>query len=179
MKAAGYQKRALDTWFLVGSRNLYTRRQIVDTKSNILVTINSIFISVVLGALYMNLEEDPHLIWGIGPMIITNLLSITFAIFATRPNLRDGKFTPQELEEKNAALITFDDFYQMPEQQYLEAVNQMMEDPDFIYRTIKKDMYRLGVNLSKRYRYIQLSYDIFLIGLTISIILFGACHMLL
>lgn len=176
-KVEGYPERGIETWFRVTSKNLYTRRQIVDTKSNILVTINSIIISVILGSLYSQLDEDPHLIWAIGPMILTNLLSITFAIFATRPVLRKGLFNKEEIQNQTARLMTFDDFYRMSEEDYEWAVGEMMKDGDFLYSTIKKDIYYLGVDLNKRYRNIQTSYNIFLIGLTISLLLFGTCHL--
>ena len=56
----GSPERGIETWFRLASKNLYTRRQIVDTKSNILITVNAIIISVVLGSLYPRLSEDSH-----------------------------------------------------------------------------------------------------------------------
>ena len=79
-KIEGYPDRGLETWFRLSSKNLYTRRQIVDTKSSILITVNSIIISVILGSLYTELDNDPHLIFGIVPMIITNLVSIALSL---------------------------------------------------------------------------------------------------
>ena len=72
--------------------------------------------------------------------------------------------------------MTFDDFYKMPEAEYEMAVDRLMEDRDFLYKTIKKDIHRLGVELSQRYRHIRRSYDIFLGGLIISVFMFGLCH---
>ncbi len=177
-KIEGYPEKGIETWFRITSKNLYTRRQIVDTKSNILITVNSIIISVILGSLYTQMDEDPHLIWGIGPMILTNMLSITFAIFATRPNLRTGEFSPEEVQSKSARLMTFDDFNKMSEEDYERAVTEMMQDGDFLYRTLKRDIYHLGVDLGKRYKSIQIAYNVFLFGLTISLFFFGMCHVL-
>jgi hypothetical protein len=81
-KVEGVPERGIETWFRLASRNLYIRRQIVDTKSNILVTVNSIILSVILGSLYAKLDDDPHLIWAITPKILTNIVSMAFAIFA-------------------------------------------------------------------------------------------------
>jgi hypothetical protein len=140
------------------------------------VTVNSIIISVILGSLYTQLDEDPHLIFAIGPMILTNLLSISFAIFATRPILRKGTFDKESVKNKSIQLMTFDDFYKMSESDYEWAVGELMQDGDLLYSTIKKDIYTLGVDLNKRYRSIQMAYNVFLIGLTISIVMFGSCH---
>jgi len=73
--------------------------------------------------------------------------------------------------------MTFDDFFKMPEEEYEWAVNEMMQDKNFLYSNITRDIYYLGVDLGKRYHNIQISYNIFLIGLTISLFLFGFCHL--
>lgn len=51
-KAEAFPERGIETWFRLASRNLYTRRQIVDTKANLLITINSLILSVVLTVAY-------------------------------------------------------------------------------------------------------------------------------
>ncbi|HFA50689.1 MAG TPA: hypothetical protein ENJ95_16905 [Bacteroidetes bacterium] len=175
-KVEGYPERGIETWFRVTLRNLYTRRQIVDTKSNILITVNSIILSIILGSLYPRLDNDPHLLWAIIPMVLTNLFSIAYAIFATRPVLASGKFTKEEIKEKKAGLMTFDDFSKMPFEDYDWAIDEMMGDKDFLYGTMKRDIYRLGVDLRKRYHNIQVAYNIFLFGITVSIVAFGVCH---
>jgi len=177
-KVEGFPERGLETWFRLSSKNLYTRRQIVDTKSSILITINSIIISVILGSLYTQLDDDPHLIYGIIPMTITNLVSIAFAVFATRPKIREGKFSKEKVANKSASLMTFDDFSNVTLEEYEWAVEEMMTDRVFLYNTIKKDIYYLGLDLNHRYKFIRIAYNVFLWGLTISIFFFGMCHVM-
>jgi hypothetical protein len=175
-KTDSIPEKGIETWFRLASKNLYTRRSIVDTKSNILVTVNSIIMSIVLGSLYARLDQDPHLVWAIGPMVLTNITSMTFAIFATRPRIQKGVFSSEEIATGTAGLMTFDDFYKMPQAEYEAAISRIMEDRDFLYGTIKRDIHRLGLDLSRRYRMIRISYDVFLIGIIISVLMFGACH---
>tara|TARA_R110001599_G_scaffold68366_3_gene192574 strand:+ start:1276 stop:1875 length:600 start_codon:yes stop_codon:yes gene_type:complete len=177
-KLEGYPDRGIETWFKLASKNLYTRRQIVDTKSNILITINAIILSVVLGSLYPKLDDDPHLLWGIIPMVLTNVISIAYATVATRPKMSTGVFTKQDIESKTSALMTFDDFYKMSLEDYEHAIGELMQNGTFLYRTITRDIHRLGVDLSKRYKNIQIAYNVFLTGLIISVIVFGLCHMI-
>ncbi|WP_020568892.1 Pycsar system effector family protein [Neolewinella persica] len=175
-KADTIPEKGIETWFRLASKNLYTRRQIVDTKSNILVTVNSIIMSIVLGSLYPRLAQDPHLLWAVGPMVLTNISSMTFAIFATRPKIQRGLFSSEEITSGTAGLMTFDDFYKMPLSDYEAAISQVMEDREFLYGTIKRDIHRLGVDLSRRYSMIRISYDVFLFGTILSVFMFGACH---
>lgn len=175
-KMEGFPERGIETWYRLASKNLYTRRQIVDTKSNILITVNSIMISALLGTLYPRLGEDPHLIYGIVPIVLGNLISIAYAIFATRPNLGKGVFEDADVKNHKANLITFDDYYRMPQATYETALDEMMKDGSFLYGTIKRELYHLGVDLSRRYNSIRIAYNVFLIGLTIGLFAFSLCH---
>ncbi len=177
-KVEDYPERGIETWFRLTSKNLYTRLSIVDTKSNIVMTVNTIIMSVALGSIYPLLSDDPHLIYGLAPLIIGNVISITFAIFATRPRIRKGRFDRQHVLDKNAALMTFDDFYAADFEDYKWSIHQIMQDKNFLYSTIIQDIYDVGVDLAHRYRYLRVAYQVFLVGIITSVILFGMCHAL-
>ncbi len=176
LKAEAKPERGIETWFRLASKNLYARLQIVDTKANILITANAIIISMVLGTLYTRLDDDPHLIFAVGGLVITNVLSISFAILATIPKSWEKKSGIVDLDSVD--LMTFEDFSDMKLADYSESVMRTMSDGKTLYPSIIKDIYELGVKLSKKYRLIRISYLIFLYGIIISIILFGACHLL-
>ncbi len=175
-KAAKSPERGIETWFRLASRNLYTRRKIVDSKASMLVTINALILSVVLGTVYENLSDDPHLVYAVVPLVLTNLISIAFAIFASKPRLQRGVFTEQDLLERRVSLMTFDDFYAMTAEEYEHAVDRVMQDRALLYGSMKRDIYRLGVDLSRRYINIQRAYGVFLFGIVLATVMFGLCH---
>ena len=173
-KVESRPERGIETWFRLASKNLYTRLQIVDTKANILITANAIIISVTLGSLYPRLDDDYHLIFAVGGLIITNVLSITFAILATIPDAWKKK--PQVTNLESAHLMTFEDFSGMQLLDYRESVVKTIQDGDTLYPSIITDIHSLGLRLSKKYKLIRSSYLIFLYGIILSILLFGVCH---
>lgn len=175
-KAESRPERGIETWFRLASKNLYTRLQIVDTKANILITANAIIISVVLGSLYSRLDEDPHLIFAVGGLVITNVLSISFAILATIPKSWVQKDAQLSLDSVD--LMTFEDFSGMKFSDYNDSVMNIIEDGQTLYPSIIKDIYELGVKLARKYRLIRISYLIFLYGIIVSVFMFGACHSL-
>ena len=175
-EAAKTPQRGIETWFRLASRNLYTRRKIVDSKASMLVTINALILSVVLGTVYEQLSDDPHLVYAVVPLILTNLISIAFAIFASKPRLERGVFSEQDLLERRVSLMTFDDFYAMTGDEYERALDRVMQDPVLLYGTMKRDIYRLGVDLSRRYIHIQRAYGVFLFGIVLATVMFGLCH---
>jgi len=177
LKAEGKPERGIETWFRLTSKNLYTRLQIVDTKANILITSNSIMISVVLGSLYTRLDQDPHLIFAVGGMILTNVLSISFSIIATLPG-QQGNPTNDSESDLKRDLMTFDGFEDMPRDQYSSSVMSLIEQGDTLYPSMITDIYNLGIVLSRKYRLIRWSYLIFLYGIILSILAFALCHIL-
>ena len=177
-EAANTPQRGIDTWFRLASRNLYTRRKIVDSKASILVTINALILSVVLGTVYGHLSDEPHLVYAVVPLVLTNLISIAFAIFASKPQLARGVFSEQDLLDRCVSLMTFDDFYAMSADEYAQAVDRVMQDRDLLYGTMKRDIYRLGVDLSRRYTHLQRAYGVFLFGIVLATVMFGLCHAL-
>ena len=51
-------------------------------------------------------------------------------------------------------------------------MKEMMKDGEYLYNSLIKDIYFLGVVLGKKYRLLRISYTIFMFGLIISIFLF-------
>lgn len=174
LKAEAKPERGIETWFRLVSKNLYTRLQIVDTKANILITANAIIISMVLGTLYSRLDDDPHLIYAVAGLVLTNVFSISFAIFATIPKAWNKKNKVNNLESTN--FMTFEDISGMGLSEYIDLVMKTMEDGHTLYPSIITDVHGLGVKLAKKYSLIRTSYLIFLYGIIFSTFLFALCH---
>ena len=173
-KVEGKPERGVETWFRLASKNLYSRLQIVDTKANILITTNAIIISVVLGTLYSQLDEDPHMIFAVGGLVLTNVLSITFAILATIPKPFEQR---SELVDSKD-LMTFEGFASMGVDEYRTSVINILEQGETLYPSIITDIHNLGVTLARKYKLIRISYLVFLYGVIISVILFALCHII-
>ena len=176
LKAEGKPERGIETWFRLASKNLYARLQIVDAKANILITANAIIISVVLGTLYTRLDQDPHLIYAVSGLVITNVLSISYAIIAALP--KSFSQNPSSKEMTNIDLMTFDDFHHMSLADYTTSVMSVIENGNTLYPSIITDIHGLGVVLARKYRLIRISFLVFLYGIIISVLLFGGCHLL-
>ncbi len=168
--------RGVETWFRLASKNLYTRLTIIDTKSNILITANAIIISVVLGSVYPKVDQDPHLIYAVIGLIVTNILSITFAILATIPN--SWKKQDKITNLASADLMTFEEFSGMEVSDYRRCVVNMLDDDGLLYSSMITDIHMLGVRLARKYKLIRISYLIFLYGVIISVLHFSICHYL-
>ena len=55
---------------------------------------------------------------------------------------------------------------------YLKAVKEMMKDDEHLYSTLLKNQYELGKILAKKFRLVKLAYNIFMIGIIITVAVF-------
>ena len=170
-KVAPRSERGVETLFRLLSKNQYTLNTMIDTKSNILISINALILSLILGTVMSQFDTDPHLIYPVILILITNLTSIAYAIFATRPELIHGKKETQNL-------MFYGNFQEMGEVEYVENISKLMNQGDELYKTIAKDTYYLGKTIDRKFKLLRKSFNIFLIGITISVIAFVGCHAL-
>ncbi|MEP3837772.1 MAG: Pycsar system effector family protein [Algibacter sp.] len=170
-KVAPRSERGVETLFRLLSKNQYTLNTMIDTKSNILISINALILSLILGTVMSQLNNDPHLIYPIVMILFTNLASITFAIFATRPELVHGKSEAENL-------MFYGNFQDMEEDEYVSSITKLMNEGDELYKTIAKDTYHLGRTIDRKFKLLRKSFNIFLIGIILSVVAFIACHAL-
>jgi hypothetical protein len=95
-----------------------------------------------------------------------------FSILATRPNISQGTFTQQEIEEKNVNLLFFGNFYRMDFDDYRAGMITLINDNEFLYGSLIRDVYAQGIVLGRKYRLLRASYNVFMFGLVISVIAF-------
>lgn len=170
--------RGIETMFRTTSQNHLMLSQMADNKANILITINSIILSVVVSVLVRKLEENPRLVIPTIMLITVCLATTVFAILATRPNLSDGRFTRDDIKGKRTNLLFFGNFHGMNVEDYAWSMKEMMKDADYLYGSLIKDIYYLGKVLGRKYKFLRIAYNIFMFGFVLSIISFIIAFMM-
>ncbi len=169
---SGRPERGIETMFRITSQNHITLSEMADSKANIMVSINAIILSVVVSVLFRKLEEFPDLLVPTIMLVASCLLTIVYAVLATRPNISSGKFTTEDIKNKKTNLLFFGNFHGMQLENYEWGVKEMMKDSDFLYGSIIKDIYFNGRVLARKYKLLRISYSIFMFGFVASILAF-------
>jgi hypothetical protein len=164
--------RGVETMFRITSENHMTLSGMADAKANIMISINSIILSILVGILIRKFEEYPNLVIPTLIIVVVCLCAIVFAILATRPNVSSGKFTRSDIMQKRTNLLFFGNFHRMQLDDYMWGMKEMLKDGDYLYGSLIKDIYFLGVVLGKKYRMLRISYTIFMFGFVIAILSF-------
>ena len=168
-------ERGIETMFRVAMRNHITLSDIADTKANILLSVNAIIVSMALSNLIPKLDSpsNAHLITPTVIFILFTVASMILSVLATRPNVTEGKFTKEDVANKKVNLIFFGNFHKMSLDDFEWAMGEMMQDRDYLYSSLKKDLYFLGLVLDKKYKILRITYTVFMIGIIISVIAFA------
>jgi HD superfamily phosphodiesterase len=164
--------RGVDTMFRVTARNQINLNSIADNKSNILISVNAIIISIIITMLAGNIGNMSQDIFPILIFLFICLVTIIIAIMSTRPNIVNSSFTREDIRNKNVDLTFFGNFIKLNYDDYLKAVKEMMTDDDHLYSTLLKNQYELGKILAKKFRLVKIAYNVFMIGIIITVIVF-------
>jgi predicted metal-dependent HD superfamily phosphohydrolase len=164
--------RGIDTVFRITSNNNQRLSSQADSKAHILIQVNAIIISVLLSLLLRKIEDHTNLAIPATLLLFVNLITIIFSILATRPHIPPGTFTKADLDEKKVNLLFFGNFYRMTLEEYAGGMLIMMEDKDFLYGSLIRDVYFQGIALGKKYRWLRWSYNTFMYGLIASVLAF-------
>ena len=165
-------ERTIQTMFRITSGNSQRLSDQADTKAHIMISVNSIIISILLSVLIRRIDENSNLTIPALLILLVNLLTLVFAILATRPNVPHGTFNLDDLENKKVNLLFFGNFYRMNFEEYCEGMFKVMDDKYFLYLSLLRDVYQQGVILGKKYRMLKIAYNIFMYGLIVSVLAF-------
>ena len=164
--------RSIATVFRIMANNHISLSQMADSKANILISVNSIILSIIISTLFEKLQTDPNLQIPVALIVTVCVLSIVFGILATRPNVTSGKFTRDDIANKRTNLLFFGNFHNVSLDDYNWGMNEMLVDKDYMNTSMIKDNYFLGVVLAKKYRYLRIAYNVFMFGLVIAMLAF-------
>lgn len=165
-------ERGVETMFRVTSTNHLQLSALADNKANIMISVNSIILSIVVTVLVRKLEEYPNYMIPTFLLVVTCLTAMVFAILATRPKVSTGVVTKEDIDKKQGNLLYFGNFHQMSLSDYKGGMHALMEDGNYLYDSMITDVYHLGKVLSEKYRMLRKSYNIFMFGFVISVISF-------
>ncbi len=168
-------EKAIQSVYRITLRNHIKLSDIADTKANILLSVNAIIISIAISNLIPKLDNasNHYLIIPSVIFMLFTVISIVLSVLATRPNVTSGKFTKEDVTNKKVNLLFFGNFHKMNLDEFEWAMNEMINDKDYIYSSMTKDLYFLGLVLQRKYKILRLTYSIFMTGIVISVIAFA------
>lgn len=172
--------RGVETMFRTTYQTHNNLSAMADHKANMMLSINTICISIIASTLIPRIMDgnNNRLIIPTAILLIVCLISMIYATLSTRPKITEGNISKEDIEKRKANLLFFGNFYNMQLPDFQWGVKEMIKDPDYLYSTMSKDIYFLGVVLAKKYRYLSICYNVFMYGLILTVLSFVVAFML-
>ncbi len=165
-------EKGIETMFRISLKNHITLSRIADDKANTLISVNAIILSIVLSALFPKLDSNPWLVYPGMSLILVSIITIILATLSTIPKTTHGTVSRDDVGNKKGNLLFFGNFHKMSLPDYEWGIGELMKDGAYLYGSLTRDLYFLGLVLNRKYSLLRYGYFVFVVGLMISIILF-------
>ncbi len=165
--------RSIETMFRNTVRTHVDFSSMADTKANIMISVNTLVLTIMVSVMIRKLDSNPHLILPAAMLTITSLVTLVYAILVTRPKVSRGIFTEEDIKEKKVNLLFFGNFHKMTLKDFTWGMKEMMKDKEFLYDNMIMDFYYLGQVLGQKYQRLRICYTFFMYGLIISVLAFA------
>lgn len=164
-------RTAVDNILRINHGNQMRLGLMADAKANIMITVSSIVFSVTIANLDNEVMKWPLLTFACGCFF-----TLLFAIFAIIPKTNYPKVKGSEEIDRDSPWFNplfFGHFAHLPIEEYKEDYAQTLMTDDKVYDALAGDIYGQGKVLAlSKYKYLKWSYNSFLIGMSIAIIVF-------
>ena len=171
-------EKGIESMFRLTASNQMRLSAIADKKANILISINSILISVSAAAVSRQFISLQELFPAVFILFLSSLASLVFAILSCRPEVSSPVVSDEDLKARKTNLLFFGNFVRLPFQKYETAVREMMEDYDYLYGNLIKDQYNLGKSLQRKFKLLRMAYNIFMYGFLLTALVFAVKYFL-
>ena len=164
-------RTAVDNILRINHGNQMRLGLMADAKANIMITVSSIVFSVTIANLDNELMKWPLLTFACGCFF-----TLLFAIFAIIPKTDYPKVKGSEDIDRNSHWfipLFFGHFAHLPIEEYKQDYAETLMTDDKIYDALAGDIYGQGKVLAlSKYKYLKWSYNSFLYGMSLAIIVF-------
>lgn len=170
--------RGKETLFRVTFNNQINHIKIADNKAHIIITINTLVISIIIGLSRFRLFPEVNIISSSSMLvpdiliILTCLLSVIYAVQAARPMIIKPKKEEILESELNHSPLFFGNIEDKTLKNYITEMDELIQSREAIYHTMEVEIYNQGKILSRKYKLLNIAYRIFMYGFLLSVLSF-------
>lgn len=171
--------RGIETLYRATYRNHINLSSIADAKANMMISINTIIMSVIITFAGAGFTVSSEIIVErlrftipIIILLLASLISVVFAVLSARPKVTEKSITEEKLKERKSSILFFGNFTQLPMEKFIEFLNGFKRNQKLLYDNMTIDIYFLGLVLNQKYKLLRISYNVFMVGLVLSVITF-------
>ena len=163
-------RRGVETLFRNAYRTHLDLISLAATKANIMISINGLILSFLFISEAFVMSAEPLLEIPTAIFLVTCFFSMAFAILSALPDRCKIRGNLEDFRTDKANLLVFSQYALLPGDDYLTAMRELLQNSDRVYDSMIRQLYLLGYQANRKFKYLQISYAIFLVGLGVSIV---------
>ena len=176
--ASKFTSRGIQTLFRSVFRTQINLIQIADNKANMIIGINAMIITVIMGFISTGIvfsasgtEADIAHIVPLILVILTSLFTAVLAFRAAKPRMLKTRKNVQPDSTKKS-LLFFENIWDMPPEEYIAKMEELLKTPRDIYQNMIIDIHNQAKVLHRKYELLRMAYIVFMVGFSLSIGIF-------
>ena len=171
-KKLGSKSRGVSDMFRTLYRTHMELSSMADSKANIMISINGIIISIVLASIAPKIDSNPWLLIPTSVLLIFSATSMVYSVLSARPRISNEQVTLDDVRSNRANILFFGNYHTLERAEYVEGLEELMQDSVRLYDNMARDIYGVGKVLAKKYNLLRKAYNIFMVGLILSVMSF-------
>ncbi len=170
--------RGIETMYRAVYRNHINLSSIADAKANMMISINTIIMSVIItGITGFSFSSSVFFdrlqyVVPVFVLLFASLISVVFAIMSARPEVTSKQLNMEKFQRKQSSYLFFGNFVNMELPKFIKRLTYYRSNLPQLYDDMSIDIYHLGKVLDKKYKLLRISYNIFMAGLILSVLTF-------
>jgi hypothetical protein len=162
-------ERAVDSMFRSAYRVQMDLTALADNKANMMISINGIVMSIIIASVAPKLDNNPWLLLPTVVLLIGNMVSMVYAVMAARPRVKSPALNPPIPAKPGGNILFFGTFANMREDDFVEAMTELMEERMTVYQTMMRNIYGIGTVLFRKFLLLQYAYTSFMVALVLGV----------
>lgn len=150
------------TMIKTSSRNQIDLLSIAGKKAGIMITVNSILLTILIPLYASYIFDFSSYIIPINILVVTCGFTILFALLATRPSSNPDDINNfDQLNSGERSIFYFKNFARLSKDKFVEGANELLLKEVSFEKAVFTDLYDVGVDLDRKFTRLRWCYTIF------------------
>jgi len=173
-KKSGISKQTINI-IRTTQRNNIDLTAIADNKANVLLSVNAIIIAALIPIVIANMDIvfEKMMIIPLMILAVTSFITIYLSAAVLKPSNFDRMRASVNPTEESSPFF-FGNFYKMEAEEYFNFIKPSLSDPKDLKAHLAQDLYYIGKRLGEKMAFVRQAYNIFTIGILVTLVSFAA-----
>ncbi len=163
--------KGIETLFRTTLSSHLKLSEMADRKANLMISINTIVVSIVISAYARKYEVPGNLLIPSILLLFVCLITIVVSLIATNTTISPIPKPMGEPAEHPVDLLFFGSYTRLTADEYRHNVRQLIGNDEDLYNSLIDNVYAQGKVLTRKYRLLRFAYQFFMIGFSVVIVL--------